>query len=145
MVCLGNICRSPLAHGILASKLPSHLFFVDSAGTANYHIGHQPDSRSITIAKHNGIDISTQQSRQFSINDFDRFDHIFVMDHSNYSNVISLARSNQDTAKVKLILEEDSSISDKHVPDPYYGDISDFEHVFRILDSACNAISKKLL
>ena len=145
MVCLGNICRSPLAHGILESKLPSDLFYVDSAGTANYHVGDTPDHRSIAVAKLNGIDISKQRGRQFNVSDFDTFDYIYTMDDSNYQNVISLARNNNDIAKVKCILEVDSSTQSTHVPDPYYGDISDFESVFQVLDKACNTLSKRLL
>ncbi|WP_299335637.1 low molecular weight protein-tyrosine-phosphatase [uncultured Psychroserpens sp.] len=144
MVCLGNICRSPLAHGILESKLPQELFYVDSAGTANYHVGDSPDHRSITVAKSNGIDISKQQGRQFKISDFDTFDYIFAMDQSNYDNIIKLARNTSDIGKVKLILEVDDSVNDKRVPDPYYGDISDFEHVFSLLNSACTKLSKTL-
>ena len=144
MVCLGNICRSPLAHGILESKLPSDQYYVDSAGTAAYHIGEAPDHRSIAVAKSNHIDISTQRARQFQIKDFDTFDRIYVMDHSNFDNVIKLARHPADIAKVKLILEVDDTISDKRVPDPYYGGVSGFEHVFSLLDNACNIITKNL-
>ena len=145
MICLGNICRSPLAHGILESKLPSDRFYVDSAGTANYHVGDSPDYRSIAVAKNHGIDISQQQGRQFKITDFDTFDYIYVMDHSNFENVIKLARDTNDIAKVKLILEFDNSILEKHVPDPYYGDNSDFENVFKLLDNVTNSISLQLL
>lgn len=145
MVCLGNICRSPLAHGILESKLPSDQFYVDSAGTANYHVGDSPDHRSISVAKQNGIDISNQRGRQFNVSDFDTFDYIFTMDDSNYQNIIALARNHNDTTKVKRILEVDESIQLTHVPDPYYGDISDFENVFQILDNACDILSKRLL
>jgi protein-tyrosine phosphatase len=144
MVCLGNICRSPLAHGILESKLPSDQFYVDSAGTANYHVGEQPDHRSISVAKSHGIDISLQSGRQFQTSDFDTFDFIYVMDQSNFENVVQLARNTNDSAKVKLILEEDDSILDTHVPDPYYGDLSNFEHVFHLLNTACETISKRL-
>lgn len=144
MVCLGNICRSPLAHGILESKLPKDTFYVDSAGTANYHVGAKPDHRSIAVAQLNGIDISQQRGRQFKISDFDTFDYIFVMDQSNFENVIKLARHTSDIAKVKLILEADDSVTNKRVPDPYYGDISDFEHVFSLLDNACSILSKTL-
>ncbi len=87
MVCLGNICRSPLAHGILQSKLNDANFYVDSAGTAAYHIDNQPDYRSIKVAKNNGLDISTQSARQFKVSDFDTFDYIYAMDESNYSNI----------------------------------------------------------
>ena len=145
MVCLGNICRSPLAHGILESKLPSDRFYVDSAGTANYHVGDSPDQRSIAVAKAHGIDISQQQVRQFKITDFDTFDYIYVMDHSNFENIIKLARHTDDITKVKLILEVDSSISEKNVPDPYHGDISNFENVYKLLDNVTNIISHQLL
>jgi len=144
MVCLGNICRSPLAHGILQSKLSSTKFFIDSAGTAAYHIGEKPDYRSIAVAKSNGIDISNQKARQFKTSDFDNFDVIYAMDQSNYNNIIKLALNTNDIGKVKLILEEDDTISNKNVPDPYYGDMSDFESVFQLLNKACDVISKTL-
>lgn len=145
MVCLGNICRSPLAHGILESKLPSDDFYVDSAGTANYHVGDPPDHRSIAVAKSNGIDISYQRGRQFKVSDFDTFDHIFTMDQSNYQNVVKLARDHSDIAKVKCILDVDDNISETSVPDPYYGDYSDFEQVFFLLDTVCTTLTNKLL
>lgn len=145
MVCLGNICRSPLAHGILESKLPANLFYVDSAGTASYHVGSAPDQRSIEVARDHNIDISRQQARQFKALDFDGFDHIYVMDQSNYTDVIRLARNTADIAKVRLILEEDQSTNISRVPDPYYGDNSDFKHVFDLLDSACNAVASKFI
>ena len=93
MVCLGNICRSPLAEGILQSKLDNNLFVVDSAGTSNYHIGNKPDPRSIAIAKKKGIDITKQQARQFVKQDFLDFDIIYAMDNSNYNNIIALAEN----------------------------------------------------
>lgn len=145
MVCLGNICRSPLAHGILESKLTNDSFYVDSAGTANYHVGNSPDHRSVAVAKSKGIDISNQRGRQFKVSDFDTFDYIFTMDDSNYQNVIALARNNSDIAKVKCILEVDNSIHLSYVPDPYYGNNSDFENVFQILEKACNTLSDELL
>lgn len=144
MVCLGNICRSPLAHGILESKLPKDRFYVDSAGTANYHVGDSPDHRSVAVGKSYGIDISHQRGRQFKISDFDTFDYIFTMDDSNYQNVIALARNTDDIAKVKCILEIEETIKLTHVPDPYYGDISDFQHVFQLLENACNTLSNRL-
>ena len=140
MVCLGNICRSPLAHGILQSKLSERNFYVDSAGTAAYHIGNSPDYRSIEVAKKNNIDISTQSARQFKVSDFDTF----AMDQSNYINIISLARNNDDIGKVKLFLEENTSISNKNVPDPYYGDSTDFETVFSLIEVTSELIAKKL-
>ncbi|WP_431135413.1 low molecular weight protein-tyrosine-phosphatase [Psychroserpens mesophilus] len=144
MVCLGNICRSPLAHGILESKLATNQFYVDSAGTANYHVGEAPDHRSIAVAKSHGIDISHQRGRQFKVADFDAFDHIFTMDDSNYRNVIALARNTNDIAKVQCILDVDKTIKLTHVPDPYYGDMSDFKQVFQLLEKACNTLSHSL-
>ena len=144
MVCLGNICRSPLAHGILQSKLDADTFYVDSAGTAAYHIGELPDSRSIAIAKTHGLDITSQSARQFKVNDFDRFDLIYAMDQSNYSNITGLARSNEDIGKVKLILEANPSILDKNVPDPYYGRDSGFKNVYNMLESTCQIIAEQL-
>ncbi|MEO1031085.1 MAG: low molecular weight protein-tyrosine-phosphatase [Bacteroidota bacterium] len=145
MVCLGNICRSPLAHGVLESKLPSSKFFIDSAGTAAYHIGNRPDRRSIEVAGLHGIDIGTQRARQFKVSDFDTFDYIYAMDASNYTNIINLARNTDDIGKVKLFLEEHLTISNKNVPDPYYGDMTDFEHVFDLVEATSNRIAQKLL
>jgi len=144
MVCLGNICRSPLAEGILKSKLPSDKFIVDSAGTANYHIGEFPDNRSIDIARQNDIDIRDQRGRQFNTADFDNFDLIYVMDRSNYQNVIRLARNNKDKSKVKLILNELYPNGNMEVPDPYYGGDNGFKNVFDLLDDACGIIANKL-
>lgn len=144
MVCLGNICRSPLAHGILESKLSSANFYVDSAGTGAYHIGEQPDQRSIQIALENGIDISGQSARQFKRLDFNAFDIIYVMDRSNYSNVISLASTSDDAKKVKLFLDENPNIPNKNVPDPYYGEAKDFELVFNMINETCDMIAKYL-
>ncbi|WP_242085111.1 low molecular weight protein-tyrosine-phosphatase [Aestuariivivens sediminis] len=144
MVCLGNICRSPLAEGILRSKLPLDNFLVDSAGTANYHVGDRPDSRSIAVAKKFGLDISNLRGRQFNMNDFDTFDYIFVMDESNYNNVISLARSDKDIAKVKFILNEVYPNQNYSIPDPYYGGNSGFENVYKMLDEACSLIADRL-
>ncbi len=144
MVCLGNICRSPLAEGILKSKLPENIFFVDSAGTANYHIGRQPDHRSIETAKKYGVDITNQRGRQFVVSDFDDFDYIYVMDSTNFNDIISLSRNINDASKIKLILDELADVDTADVPDPYYGGSQGFENVYRILDSACNIIANKL-
>ncbi|WP_347922192.1 low molecular weight protein-tyrosine-phosphatase [Pontimicrobium sp. SW4] len=142
MVCLGNICRSPLAEGILKHKLPKHNFIVESAGTSNYHIGELPDKRSIEVAKKNGIDITNQRGRQFIVSDFDEFDYIYVMDTSNYNNVIALARNDDDKKKVELILNElDNKLV--NIPDPYYGGDSGFEDVFQLLNLACDRICNK--
>ena len=144
MVCLGNICRSPLAEGILRSKLSENSFLIDSAGTSNYHIGSQPDKRSIAIAKKYGIDISQLKGRQFNISDFDIFDFIYVMDESNYNNVVSLARNEEDIKKVKLILNEVYPKKNFDVPDPYYGGDEGFKNIYNMLDEACSIIAKNL-
>lgn len=144
MVCLGNICRSPLAEGILKSKLPEENFFVDSAGTSNYHVGDMPDRRSIDIARTNNIDIAYQRGRQFKTSDFDRFDHIYAMDQSNYQNILRLARNESDKNKVKMILNELYPNENMDVPDPYYGGVDGFKNVFNLLDDACSIIASKL-
>ena len=141
MVCLGNICRSPLAKGILQSKLNSNIAIIDSAGTAAYHTGNLPDIRSIKVASKNLIDISNQRARKFIIKDFDNFDVIFVMDEENYINIRSLSRNQSDLSKVKMILNEINPNLNESVPDPYYGGDQGFENVFKILDEACTIIA----
>ncbi|MGV6831300.1 MAG: low molecular weight protein-tyrosine-phosphatase [bacterium] len=143
MVCLGNICRSPLAHGILQNKLPEDQYFIDSAGTSGYHNGEKPDSRSIEVARNYGIDISNQRSRKFTVSDFDKFDKIYVMDKSNYKNVITMARNSEDKAKVELILDYTNS-ENQEVPDPYYGGAEGFNNVYKLLNNACEAIKNNL-
>ena len=144
MVCLGNICRSPLAEGILKSKVNLAHFEIDSAGTGHWHVGEQPDPRSVAVGKKFGIDISTQRARQFKPVDFDHFDIIYVMDASNYKNVIALATTNTAKKKVKRLLEENPASSVKDVPDPYYGGDDGFENVYYLIDDACNEIVKNL-
>ena len=143
MVCLGNICRSPLAEGIMRSKL-SEDFIVDSAGTGGWHAGELPDKRSIAIARLKGLDISNQRARQFKVSDFTTFDHIFVMDNTNYKEVIALAPNEATKSKVKLILNEIFPNDNIDVPDPYYGGIDGFENVYNMLDQACDEIARKL-
>ena len=145
MVCLGNICRSPLAEGILAAKLPKDKFTVDSAGTGSWHIGHSPDDRSIAVAKKNKISISNQKGRQFSTTDFDAFDYIYVMDNSNYEDVVQLAENQQQKEKVQLILNELFPNEKVDVPDPYFGLPNGFEIVYNMLDEVCEIIAKKLI
>ncbi len=135
MVCLGNICRSPLAEGILNSKLNAN-FEVASAGTAAYHVGNPPDKRSIAVAQQFGIDISQQRARQFKKDDFNSFDLIFVMDQNNYNDVVELATPAQ-RRKVHLLRENNE------IPDPYYGDASAFQAVFHLIDTACETLVKK--
>lgn len=145
MVCLGNICRSPLAEGILASKLPKDKFKIDSAGTGSWHIGKQPDQRSIATAQKNGLDITDQRARQFKTTDFDKFDYIFVMDNSNYDDVMAMAKTDAHKAKVDLILNELFPGENVDVPDPYYGSQFGFDSVYQMLDEACENLAKKLI
>lgn len=133
MVCLGNICRSPLAEGIMRSKLGDE-YLIDSAGTGNWHEGETPDHRAVSVARKFGIDITGLQARQISTTDFEFFDLILVMDESNFRNVTALIEDEQHLSKVKMIL------ADRDVPDPYWGDESDFELVFELLDLATDEI-----
>lgn len=144
MVCLGNICRSPLAEGILQSKILSDSITIDSAGTSGFHQGELPDPRSIAVAQLNGIDITNQRSRKFLVEDFDKFDLIYAMDQSNYQNLIDLARNKDDESKVKMILNESNPNENLNVPDPYYGGDKGFDNVFRMLDEACEVIASKI-
>jgi protein-tyrosine phosphatase len=144
MVCLGNICRSPLAQGILESKVNLDKVFVDSAGTAAYHVGNLPDERSIDVAYKYGINITNQRARKFTVQDFDEFDYIYAMDISNYQSILMLAKGEEDENKVRLILNEIYPSENKSVPDPYYGGNQGFENVYQMLDEACDVISKKL-
>ncbi|AOW15944.1 protein-tyrosine-phosphatase [Polaribacter vadi] len=144
MVCLGNICRSPLAEGILKSKINTSKIFVDSAGTAAYHVGNLADERSIEVAKKYGIDITNQRARKFTVKDFDTFDVIYAMDESNYQNILMLARNSEDEEKVQLILNVIDADKNASVPDPYYGGNQGFENVYKMLDEACEVIANKL-
>lgn len=144
MVCLGNICRSPLAEGILRSKVSDGTVMVDSAGTAGYHAGEAPDPRSVDIAGKNNIDITNQRCRKFRVDDFDDFDRIYVMDNANYDNVMLLARNAEDEKKVDLILNLIYPGEDIDVPDPYYGGSRGFHNVFNMLDRACDVLANNL-
>jgi len=145
MVCLGNICRSPLAEGILASKLPKDKFLVDSAGTGHWHVGKQPDERSIATAKKHGINISNQRGKHFNASFFEEFDYIYVMDGSNYDDVVFLAKTEEHKKKVKLILDELFPGDNVDVPDPYYGFQNGFDMVYEMLDEATDLLAKKLI
>ncbi|MED5363208.1 MAG: low molecular weight protein-tyrosine-phosphatase [Bacteroidota bacterium] len=144
MVCLGNICRSPLAEGILRSKLPKTHFSIDSAGTSGFHNGSPPDPRSIKVAQKNGINIDNQKSRPFRANDFESFDLIFVMESSNHRNVLKNAKSDIERQKVKLILDYPGSKT-KEVPDPYYAGDKGFESVFNLLNNGCDYHNQRLI
>lgn len=144
-VCLGNICRSPLAEGILKSKLPEH-FTVDSAGTISMHEGEHPDKRSISTAEKYGLDISKQRSRPILQKDFEEFDVIYCMDLSVFETVISMAKNEDQRRKIVLYLEEAGFTGDQvDVPDPYWGNLSDFENVYQLLDETADSIVAKLV
>jgi protein-tyrosine phosphatase len=145
MVCLGNICRSPLAEGLLDAKLPEEKFLVDSAGTGNWHVGKKPDERSIATAKKHGIDISTQKGKHFTSKHFDDYDYIYVMDIANFNDVTNLAKSEEQKNKVQLILEILFPGDNVDVPDPYYGLQNGFDMVYKMLDEATDLLAKKLI
>lgn len=142
MVCLGNICRSPVAEGVLRKVAADNglNIKIDSAGTSNYHIGANPDSRSVKNARKNGVDISKLIARQFKVSDFEEFDRIYVMDKSNLYNVLKLADTDERRAKIKLIMDELYPGKGIEVPDPYYGYEDGFQKVFDMLNLACNKI-----
>lgn len=139
MVCLGNICRSPLAEGVMQHLADKHGlgWHIDSAGTGGWHVGEGPDRRSVRAAQNNGIDISKQICRKFRKSDFDEFDHIFVMDKNNYADVLAMAPDEVAANKVKLLL------GNMEVPDPYYDD-NQFQPVFEMINLGCDDIIKKL-
>ncbi len=146
MVCLGNICRSPLAEGILREKLMINKLnvLVDSAGTSGLHTGERPDSRMCETAKTFDLNIDDLTSRKFVVQDFDTFDIIYVMDSSNYSNILALARTTEDKSKVHLILNELYPNKNMAVPDPYYGGEQGFIDVYNLLNEATDKIIEKI-
>ncbi|WP_415373932.1 low molecular weight protein-tyrosine-phosphatase [Patiriisocius sp. Uisw_017] len=144
MVCLGNICRSPLAEGILSSMLDSDSYEVSSAGTGNWHVGDAPDPRSIEVARKNGIDISHQKGIHFSPYHFELYDYIFVMDTANYRDVIKLAKNDAEKQKVQPILDGLFVEENMDVPDPYFGGKQGFDNVYRMLYQACEKIVSRI-
>lgn len=141
MVCLGNICRSPLAEGILKHKAQQEGlgWQVDSAGTGSWHIGELPDPRSVAIARKYGIDITDQRARQFRATDLDQYDLVLAMDSSNYRDILSKANTDTQRKKVELILNFSQPGFNGNVPDPYWDD-NGFEQVFQMLDEACEQL-----
>ena len=140
MVCLGNICRSPLAQGILEHKLAMQNldWEVDSAGTGRYHVGERPDPRSITKGQEFGIDISRQKARQISVEDLTYFDLILTMDSSNYQIVKALVKNKNQIDKIKLVLNFVYPGQNMAVPDPYYD--GNFQRVYDLLDAAMDKL-----
>lgn len=143
-VCLGNICRSPLADGIMRDLVRKNNlnWKVDSAGTANYHVGEHPDKRAQKIAKKFGVDISNLVGRQFSVNDFDEFDIIFAMDAQNYQDILKVARNESDKSKVELFLNRLEPGMNRGVRDPWFDDAL-FEPVFKEIEATCRLIAQK--
>lgn len=145
-VCMGNICRSPLAEGVfrlaLADAGLEDLVAVDSAGTGDWHRGDAPDPRAIETALRHGIDISGQRARQVAPEDFDRFDLIFAMDRSNEATLRARSPSAQH-GRISLFLDHTLS-SRADVPDPYYGGDDGFEHVYQLLREGCSALASRL-
>ncbi|QQD15658.1 low molecular weight protein-tyrosine-phosphatase [Sphingobacterium sp. UDSM-2020] len=137
MVCLGNICRSPLAHGILShmAKEEGLDWTIESAGTGDWHIGESPDRRSIAVAKKYAVDISQQKAMHFNPRLFEIYDHILVMDHQNYKDVVAQASTKEEKDKVALFLVNDI------VPDPYF-DESLFEPVYKMIEARCKELIK---
>ncbi|NVO18804.1 MAG: low molecular weight phosphotyrosine protein phosphatase [Bacteroidetes bacterium] len=146
MVCLGNICRSPMAEGLMHDKIRKWKLdaAVDSAGFESFHLDDNPDSRAIQVMKAHGINISGHRMRLFRESDFDLFDKIYVMDRYNYQDVISMARNENDLAKVDFILNVLDPGQDNLVPDPYYGGVNGFEKVYALLDRATDAIAEDI-
>jgi protein-tyrosine phosphatase len=142
MVCLGNICRSPLAEGILSEKARAAGldWYVDSAGIGGWHAGQGPDRRSVSTALQYGVDIRQQRARQVQVADFERFDRIFAMDGDNHAALLRLARTAEERAKVALILDLTHPGQGREVPDPYYGGLDGFEQVYQMLDAACERL-----
>jgi len=143
---MGNICRSPIAEGIMRDLIRKNNLnaIVDSAGTIDFHQGQAPDIRADKKALQHGVDISDLRARPFVEKDFDKFDRIYVMDLENYSDIYYRAKKDTDKEKVNLIMSEVNKDEEVEVPDPYYGSEQDFENAFQMLYSACEAIAKEI-
>lgn len=146
-VCTGNICRSPLAEGILRKKFNEHGIqgYTDSCGFESFHVGDSPDHRAQKVASKYGIDISGHRARLFSTHDFDRFDNIFVMDRTHFAQVLRQARNNDDREKVDYILNVAFPGRNEEVMDPWYHDIKAFESVYKQLENACSILVQKFI
>lgn len=144
-VCLGNICRSPLAEGIMLKLITEKELdlHVDSAGTAKFHVGEAPDARTITNAKNHDVNLTALRARQFSEKDFDEFDSIYVMDNSNMTHVLALAKNETQSQKVELFLNTLHPNKQMEVPDPYFGGEEGFEEVYNLVYTACEKIVEK--
>lgn len=146
MVCLGNICRSPLAEGIMKHKFQQYGLKaeVDSAGIVAFHAGEPPDSRAIAVAEKHGVRIDDQIARKFEASDFDIFDVILTMDEEVHIDILKMATNTNHATKVKLFMSY-AGTDLKEVPDPYYGGQEGFENVFQMIDKACDRIAQSFL
>ena len=142
-VCLGNICRSPTAHGVFRQMVRNagleEVIEIDSAGTAAFHIGKSPDGRSTQVAKGRGIEMADLRARQVDFGDFYQYDYVLAMDDANYSNLKDLALP-EHYEKVQMFLDYSDEFSETEVPDPYYGGPQGFDHVFDLVESASNGL-----
>lgn len=147
MVCMGNICRSPLAHGLFEELVHreglSERIIVDSAGTHAYHVGEAPDPRSQQTAERHGIDLSQQRARRVAQTDFDRFDYILAMDRDNYGMLISSSPS-EHQHKIRLFLEFAPQRKEREVPDPYYGGAEGFDRVYDMVNEAAAGLLEEI-
>lgn len=145
-VCLGNICRSPMAEGILRHKARERglAIHTDSAGTSNYHVGEAPDTRAQAAMRRKGIDISDLRARQFHAADYQRFDLILAMDASNLENMLALAPDAQLAKKARLVMDHAPEHPLRDVPDPYFGGDEGFDAVYQMLSKACDRILDEL-
>ena len=146
-VCMGNICRSPLAHGLFEhmvreAGLAEHIV-VDSAGTHAYHVGEPPDPRSQETARRRGVDLSTQQARKVSEKDFEAFDYVLAMDKDNYQVLAEICPPGREH-RLRLFLEFAPELPETEVPDPYYGGASGFERVYDLVEAAARGLLKEI-
>ena len=147
-VCLGNICRSPLAEGVFQHLVEeagvSDEFEIDSAGTGSWHVGERPDTRAIAVARAHGITLPSR-ARQVTPEDLDHFDYVIAMDLENVRNLENMAESSRTDVQIHLLREFDPEHTGDEVPDPYYGGASGFEKVFKIVSQSCEALLAGLL
>lgn len=145
MVCLGNICRSPIAEGVMRYKIEQHGldWTVDSAGTESYHVGEAPHRFSQKICMEHGIDISMLRARRFKAGDFERFDMIYAMAADVFEEILDIANGHADRAKLDIFLNELEPGANQSVPDPYYGTEEGYTFVYELIDRTCDEIIKK--
>ena len=147
MVCLGNICRSPLAEGILQDKINKRglEWQVASSGTAGYHVGQLPDTRSMDVSRKHGIDISDQRSQKFQPVNLEEYDFILAMDVNNFEDILSLCTTEKQRQKVQLIMDYGDDPNINEVPDPYYGGENGFANVYEMLDEATEGFLQTMI